>query len=73
MLPHLRILRHLLLRHLLANQGRVLSKTQLLDAVWGFDFGGDGPTLAEAVEAAAEAESDIARGVVPASDPEAAG
>ncbi|MFT3855720.1 MAG: response regulator transcription factor [Ilumatobacteraceae bacterium] len=31
-----------LLRHLLVNQGRVLSKAQLLDAVWGYDFGGDG-------------------------------
>ena len=31
-----------LLRHLLRNQGRVLSKSQLLDAVWHFDFGGDG-------------------------------
>lgn len=30
-----------LLRHLAANAGRVLSKTQLLDAVWGYD-GGDG-------------------------------
>jgi two-component system OmpR family response regulator len=31
-----------LLRHLLLNQGRVLSKAQLLDAVWQYDFGGDG-------------------------------
>jgi two-component system, OmpR family, response regulator len=31
-----------LLRHLLVNQGRVLSKAQLLAAVWQFDFGGDG-------------------------------
>ena len=31
-----------LLRCLLQNQGRVLSKAQLLDAVWQYDFGGDG-------------------------------
>ena len=31
-----------LLRFLLANQGRVLSKTQILDHVWQYDFGGDG-------------------------------
>jgi two-component system OmpR family response regulator len=31
-----------LLRFLLANQGRVLSKAQILDHVWNFDFGGDG-------------------------------
>jgi len=31
-----------LLRYLLANQGRVLSKTQILDHVWNYDFGGDG-------------------------------
>lgn len=31
-----------LLRFLLLNQGRVLSKTQILDHVWDFDFGGDG-------------------------------
>jgi len=30
-----------LLQHLMENVGRVLSKTQLLDAVWGYD-GGDG-------------------------------
>ena len=30
-----------LLRHLLVNAGRVLSKTQLLDHVWSYDFGGD--------------------------------
>lgn len=34
-----------LLRHLLANPGRVLSKTQLLEAVWGYD-GGD-PNVVE--------------------------
>jgi two-component system OmpR family response regulator len=31
-----------LLRFLLANQGRVLSKAQILDHVWDFDFNGDG-------------------------------
>lgn len=31
-----------LLRYLLQNQGRVLSKAQILDHVWDFDFGGDG-------------------------------
>ena len=31
-----------LLRFLLANQGRVLSKGQILDHVWSYDFGGDG-------------------------------
>ena len=31
-----------LLRYLLVNQGRVLSKGQILDHVWKYDFGGDG-------------------------------
>ena len=31
-----------LLRYLLLNQGRVLSKAQILDHVWSYDFGGDG-------------------------------
>jgi two-component system, OmpR family, response regulator len=31
-----------LLRYLLVNQGRVLSKAQILDHVWDYDFGGDG-------------------------------
>ena len=31
-----------LLRYLLANKGRVLSKAQILDHVWQYDFGGDG-------------------------------
>ena len=31
-----------LLRHLMANAGRVLSKAQILDHVWKYDFGGDG-------------------------------
>jgi two-component system OmpR family response regulator len=31
-----------LLRFLLANQSRVLSKPQILDHVWQYDFGGDG-------------------------------
>ena len=31
-----------LLRFLLANQGRVVSRAQILDHVWQYDFGGDG-------------------------------
>jgi two-component system OmpR family response regulator len=31
-----------LLRFLLANQGRVMSKAQILDHVWQYDFGGSG-------------------------------
>lgn len=31
-----------LLRYLLENTGRVLSKAQILDHVWQYDFGGDG-------------------------------
>ena len=31
-----------LLRYLLLNAGRVLSRAQILDHVWNFDFGGDG-------------------------------
>lgn len=31
-----------LLRYLLTNQGRVVSKSQILDHVWQYDFGGDG-------------------------------
>jgi two-component system OmpR family response regulator len=31
-----------LLRFLLVNQGRVMSKSQILDHVWKYDFGGDG-------------------------------
>jgi two-component system OmpR family response regulator len=31
-----------LLRYLLANRGRVLSKAQILDHVWQYDFDGDG-------------------------------
>jgi two-component system OmpR family response regulator len=31
-----------LLRFLLENQGRALSKAQILDHVWNYDFGGDG-------------------------------
>ncbi len=34
-----------LLRILLLNQGHVLSKAQLLDAVWQYDFGGDGSVV----------------------------
>ena len=31
-----------LLRYLLVNQGRVVSKAQVLDHVWQYDYGGDG-------------------------------
>ncbi len=31
-----------LLRYLMLNPNRVLSKTQILDHVWDYDFGGDG-------------------------------
>jgi two-component system OmpR family response regulator len=31
-----------LLRYLMTNAGRVLSKAQILDRVWSYDFGGDG-------------------------------
>ena len=31
-----------LLRFLLLNQGHVVSKSQILDHVWHYDFGGDG-------------------------------
>jgi two-component system, OmpR family, response regulator len=31
-----------LLRYLMINVGRVVSKTQILDRVWKYDFGGDG-------------------------------
>ncbi len=31
-----------LLRYLMANKGRVMSKAQILDHVWKYDFGGDG-------------------------------
>lgn len=34
-----------LLRYLLLNQGRVLSKAQILDHVWQYDFGGDGAVV----------------------------
>lgn len=34
-----------LLRYLLVNQGRVLSKTQILDHVWQYDFDGDGSVV----------------------------
>ncbi len=30
-----------LLQHLLVNSGRVLTRAQLLDHVWEYDFGGD--------------------------------
>jgi two-component system OmpR family response regulator len=35
-----------LLRYLMANAGRVLSKAQILDHVWHYDFGGD-PNVVE--------------------------
>ena len=31
-----------LLHYLMVNNGRVLSKAQILDHVWHYDFGGDG-------------------------------
>ena len=31
-----------LLRYLMTNSGRVVSKAQILDRVWSYDFGGDG-------------------------------
>jgi two-component system OmpR family response regulator len=34
-----------LLRYLLLNRGRVLSKAQILDHVWQYDFGGDGSVV----------------------------
>jgi two-component system, OmpR family, response regulator len=34
-----------LLRYLLLNQGRVVSKAQILDHVWRYDFGGDGSVV----------------------------
>ena len=34
-----------LLRYLLLNRGRVLSRTQILDHVWEYDFGGDASVL----------------------------
>jgi two-component system OmpR family response regulator len=35
-----------LLRYLMANQGRVLSRLQILDHVWDYDFGGDSQVVA---------------------------
>jgi len=35
-----------LLHYLLLNRGRVLSKAQILDQVWEYDFGGDGQVVA---------------------------
>ena len=34
-----------LLRYLLVNAGRVLSRNQILDHVWDYDFGGDASVL----------------------------
>ncbi|WP_062515943.1 response regulator transcription factor [Demequina gelatinilytica] len=34
-----------LLEHLALHAGRVLSKAQLLDEIWGYDFGGDGQVV----------------------------
>jgi two-component system OmpR family response regulator len=34
-----------LLRYLLLNRGRVLSKAQILDHVWQYDFDGDGSVV----------------------------
>ncbi len=40
-LLHLSATEFALLRYLLANQGRVLSRAQILDHVWRYDFGGE--------------------------------
>jgi two-component system OmpR family response regulator len=42
---HLSPTEYKLLRYLLANAGRVLSKAQILDHVWEYDFGGDGSAV----------------------------
>jgi two-component system OmpR family response regulator len=34
-----------LLRYLLVNAGRVLTRAQILDHVWDYDFGGDASVL----------------------------
>ncbi|MCP5029258.1 MAG: response regulator transcription factor, partial [Actinomycetia bacterium] len=39
---HLSPTEYKLLRYLLINKGRVLSKAQILDHVWEYDFEGDG-------------------------------
>lgn len=39
---HLSPTEYKLLRYLLVNKGMVLSKAQILDHVWDYDFGGDG-------------------------------
>ena len=36
---------HRLLRYLLSNPRRVLTRSQLLDHVWNYDFGGDAGVL----------------------------
>ncbi len=38
-----------LLRYLLTNAGRVVSKAQILDRVWSYDFGGEGRIVASYV------------------------
>ncbi|HVF14748.1 MAG TPA: response regulator transcription factor [Acidimicrobiales bacterium] len=42
---HLSPTEYKLLRYLLFNVGRVLSKAQILDHVWEYDFGGDGSAV----------------------------
>jgi len=42
---HLSPTEYKLLRYLLLNVGRVLSKAQILDHVWEYDFGGDGSAV----------------------------
>jgi two-component system OmpR family response regulator len=42
---HLSPTEYKLLRYLLLNVGRVLSKSQILDHVWDYDFGGDGSAV----------------------------
>jgi len=59
-----------LLRYLLLNRGRVLSKAQILDHVWEYDFGGDGNVvetfisyLRKKVDASGEPLIQTVRGV----------
>jgi two-component system OmpR family response regulator len=42
---HLSPTEYKLLRYLMSNAGRVLSKAQILDRVWEYDFGGDGSAV----------------------------
>jgi two-component system, OmpR family, response regulator len=44
-LVHLTATEYRLLRYLMLNPGRVLTRSQLLEHVWDYDFGGDGRVL----------------------------